>query len=80
MVVPKSILLEGWEHFFQVNSCYLPDEKLKYNLLLDWTQMTDSPLGEEQKAAWAVYRQALRDMTDTQLVNTVEEIVWPTRP
>lgn len=46
----------------------------------DWTQMTDSPLGEEQKAAWAVYRQALRDMTDTQLVNTVEEIVWPTRP
>ena len=46
----------------------------------DWTQMTDSPLSEEQKAAWAVYRQALRDMPDTVSVNTVEEIVWPTKP
>lgn len=46
----------------------------------DWTQMQDSPLSEEQKAAWAVYRQALRDMPDTQQVNSVEEIVWPTKP
>jgi len=29
----------------------------------DWTQMPDSPLTEEQKAEWATYRQALRDMT-----------------
>lgn len=27
----------------------------------DWTQMPDSPLSDEQRAAWAVYRQALRD-------------------
>jgi len=27
----------------------------------DWTQMPDSPLTDEQRAAWAVYRQALRD-------------------
>ena len=46
----------------------------------DWTQMQDSPLSEEQKAAWATYRQALRDMTDTQQVNSVEEIVWPIKP
>lgn len=46
----------------------------------DWTQMQDSPLSEEQKTAWAAYRQALRDMPDTQRVNSVEEIVWPTKP
>jgi hypothetical protein len=46
----------------------------------DWTQMPDSPLSEAKRAEWAVYRQALRDMPDTQQVNTVEEIVWPTRP
>ena len=27
----------------------------------DWTQMPDSPLTDEQRAAWAQYRQALRD-------------------
>jgi hypothetical protein len=27
----------------------------------DWTQMPDSPLTDDQRAAWATYRQALRD-------------------
>jgi len=27
----------------------------------DWTQMPDSPLTDEQRQAWATYRQALRD-------------------
>jgi len=27
----------------------------------DWTQMPDSPLSDEERAAWATYRQALRD-------------------
>jgi len=27
----------------------------------DWTQMPDSPLTDEQRAAWAAYRQQLRD-------------------
>jgi len=27
----------------------------------DWTQTLDAPLTDEQRAAWAVYRQALRD-------------------
>lgn len=30
----------------------------------DWTQTLDAPLTDEQRAAWAVYRQALRDATD----------------
>jgi hypothetical protein len=27
----------------------------------DWTQLPDAPLTEEQKTAWANYRQAVRD-------------------
>jgi hypothetical protein len=28
----------------------------------DWTQFVDSPLSQEQKQAWANYRQQLRDL------------------
>ena len=31
----------------------------------DWTQLPDAPLTEEQRAAWATYRQALRDAPAT---------------
>ncbi len=31
----------------------------------DWTQVPDAPLSEEQRAAWAAYRQALRDLPET---------------
>lgn len=30
----------------------------------DWTQMPDAPLSAPQRAAWATYRQALRDWPD----------------
>lgn len=30
----------------------------------DWTQLPNSPLTDEQVAAWAEYRQELRDLTD----------------
>jgi hypothetical protein len=39
----------------------------------DWTQLPDSPLNEEQKVAWAEYRQALRDITET-------NAEWPIQP
>jgi hypothetical protein len=34
----------------------------------DWTQVVDAPLTTEQKAAWSVYRQQLRDLPD--------DLVW----
>lgn len=43
----------------------------------DWTQLPDTPLTEAQKAEWAVYRQALRDIT-TQA--DPFNIVWPEEP
>ena len=47
------------------------DEKLKDS---DWTQIADAPV---DKAAWATYRQALRDVP-TQL-GFPWEVTWPTQ-
>lgn len=47
----------------------------------DWTQMPDSPLNEEQKGAWATYRQQLRDITEhLSGVTDLEQVPWPTEP
>lgn len=47
----------------------------------DWTQTLDAPLTSEVKAAWAAYRQTLRDMTTTFADATCpEDITWPLRP
>ena len=50
----------------------------KRNTLLaesDWTQVDDAPV---DKAAWAVYRQALRDITSQ--AEFPHNVVWPTKP
>jgi hypothetical protein len=44
----------------------------------DWTQLPDSPLSGAGKAAWAAYRQALRDISDQS--GFPEEIIWPEMP
>lgn len=44
----------------------------------DWTQLADSPLSAEQKAAWAAYRQALRDVPET--ANAEGWVTWPPMP
>lgn len=40
----------------------------------DWTQLPDAPVDAE---AWAIYRQALRDITAQ---SDPFEVVWPTAP
>jgi len=68
-----------------------PHEKMRrwviparsYKLMMsDWTQMNDSPLSDEEKAKWKVYRQSLRDLTDADLTNAKDilEIPWPEAP
>lgn len=47
-------------------------------LCTDWTQMGDSPLTAEQRAAWASYRQALRDLPDA--YSGTGPIPWPKEP
>jgi len=44
----------------------------------DWTQLSDSPLDAGQKAAWASYRQELRNVPQQQV--EPETIIWPTQP
>lgn len=48
----------------------------------DWTQMADCPLTAVQKEAWAIYRQALRDLPSTVTEETENwfDVVFPTRP
>ena len=41
----------------------------------DWTQLADAPV---DKAAWATYRQRLRDITET--FTSPDDVVWPARP
>jgi hypothetical protein len=41
----------------------------------DWTQVADAPVDQ---AAWAVYRQALRDITSQETFPS--EVTWPVAP
>jgi hypothetical protein len=41
----------------------------------DWTQVADAPVDQ---AAWAEYRQALRDVSEQE--GFPENVVWPTKP
>lgn len=44
----------------------------------DWTQMNDSPLSSETKAAWAAYRTALRQLPEQP--GFPDNITWPDPP
>ena len=47
----------------------------------DWTQFADSPLSDEKKAEWAVYRQVLRDIPkDQATLDHPDATVWPSEP
>lgn len=51
------------------------DQELKDS---DLTQLLDAPLSTEQRAAWATYRQALREIP--QQASFPNTIVWPDKP
>ena len=45
----------------------------------DWVMMSDSPIAD--KSNWEIYRQALRDITNSlTTVADVEAVVFPTKP
>lgn len=47
----------------------------------DWTQISDSPLSDEDKAAWITYRQNLRDITNGwDSITCWSDVTWPTAP
>lgn len=61
----------------------LNTKNIRNNLLkhTDYTQFNDSPLSDEEKAAWATYRQELRDlMSNLDDLDHVDEVTWPVEP
>ena len=61
----------------------LNTKNIRNNLLknTDYTQFNDSPLSDEEKAAWATYRQELRDlMSNLDDLDHVDEVTWPIEP
>ena len=57
--------------------------RVKRNALLadsDWTQMNDSPLSNEVKTAWAVYRSELRNLPDDAAWPNLSDEDWPVAP
>lgn len=71
--------LHIWRHDAATWEVSIPLIVAQRNALLvasDWTQLPDAP--SAGKAAWASYRQALRDLTDQ--AGYPNEIVWPIAP
>ena len=57
--------------------------RMQRNMLLaqsDWTQMPDSALSDDDKAAWAAYRTLLRDLPTTSAWPMLEASDWPDAP
>ena len=51
----------------------------------DWTQIPDNSLTPEKRNEWLLYRQALRDIPNTQTITVDDKcqttkIEWPTPP
>jgi hypothetical protein len=73
----------GWSYIDGVASPPIPDfleEKIRTerNFLLtdsDWTQVADAPVDQ---AAWATYRQALRDIPSQD--GFPSQVIWPNKP
>jgi hypothetical protein len=62
------------EHFDEMELARIRSER---NFLLrnsDWTQIPNNPLTQEKQQEWALYRQKLRDVTNT------KPYVLPTEP
>ena len=51
------------------------EKRNKYLRDSDWTQVADAPVDQ---AAWAVYRQGLRDITNQETFPS--EVTWPAKP
>jgi hypothetical protein len=67
---------DNWPTEFQAIQVYKTRD-LRNDLLQksDWTQVADAPVDQ---AAWATYRQALRDIPAQ--VGFPSEVTWPTEP
>lgn len=78
VVLPEPSQEELDAAFNQWNMDLIRETRNKLLLESDWTQGQDSPLSDEKKTEWRTYRQALRDIPDSN--TNYNEVVWPDKP
>lgn len=82
--------IEDYDLDAKLRSIYAKDNMVNWNKLkmmrkfllmdCDWTQAPDSPLTDEVKAQWVVYRQKLRDIPSDQKGVPAVEVEFPITP
>jgi len=56
----------------------LRDARNKLLADTDWTRMDDNGLDDDDRELWGIYRQELRDITET--YSSLDDVVWPEAP
>jgi hypothetical protein len=84
---PAGAIIQALCAVWPLEPGYIPTEAEKWTALrqvrgelltvCDWTQVSDAPLTFDQRATWAEYRQALRDLTEAA---TPESVIFPEAP
>lgn len=70
LVLDKDVLAPVWADLRQIRTQLLT--------ACDWTQLPDAALTAQEKQAWLLYRQALRDLTKNLIDPRNPQ--WPTPP
>ena len=73
-----SIKAKRWMEQPEAVKANLRPERDRLLAASDWTQLNDTTLPEEVIAAWATYRQDLRDLTDE--IDENGEVDFPEKP
>lgn len=73
-----SFKVKQWMENPEAVKASLRPERNRLLAASDWTQLNDTTLPEETLAAWVVYRQDLRDLTDE--IDENGEVDFPEKP
>lgn len=73
--IPEKDLPAGWRRVPEHDMADVRRERNERLAASDWTQVADAPV---DRAAWAAYRQALRDLPST--YSGEGPIPWPAEP
>lgn len=77
--LPTEYTIERSDVTNEHNMAKLRARRKELLLESDWTQLADAPLSSEEKAEWAVYRQALRDLPAQEGLDPANPS-WPQSP
>lgn len=83
-LAPNSNIYLSLEGSLNIENTYQKNKQKKDNIFLikkelkdtEWTNLPDSPLSETKQEEWAVYRNELKTLLETN--NDI--IIWPVKP